>query len=341
VRIAALARSIVPRPRRRITVWTALPLALFVLAFGGACLFVDLAGVMLFTSPAAFLLSAVLPWIWWMHAAGASGLRGTRSVLALLVRLTLASLFIVLLAEPRAVRKDDTLAVVYALDVSDSIGESASNAALDYVTRTVAEKPEKDEAGLVVFGRDASVELPPRMAFPFEKAINSRILRDGTDLARGLSLAAAVLPEEHLGRIVLLSDGAQTEGALPDVLDELKARGIAVDVWPVHYDYKREVWIERLELPRFVRAGETYDASVVLSSLQEAHCACWRTGRRSTRAKSSSRRARTGSTCPSTCADRATTATWPSSKSPTARTAGKRTTGRSASCTCAAKARCS
>ena len=266
--VARLARSVLPRPRRPVTWRTALPLALFLAGFAGACLALELADVLLFTAPRAFLLSAFLPWVWWMHVAGASGLRGARSVAALLVRLCLAGLFIVLLAEPRAVRKDDALSVVYAVDVSDSIGESAADAAFSYVTRTVSEKPETDEAGLVVFGRDAAVELPPRMSFPFE-AVNSRVLRDGTNLAKALFLAAAVLPEEHQGRVVLISDGMQTEGALPEVLDELNSRGIAVDVLPVRYDYDEEVWLERLDLPRFVRAGETYEASVVLSSLRD------------------------------------------------------------------------
>jgi len=269
VRLTGLARSIVPRPRRRISARTALPLALFMLLFAAACLLLEPAGLMLFTRPWAFLLSALLPWVWWMHAAGVSGLRGARSVLALVVRLTLVALFIVLLAEPRAVRKDDVLSVVYALDISDSIGESASSAALEYVTRTASGKPERDEAGLVVFGRDASVELPPRTAFPFESAIRSQILRDGTNLARGLSVAAAVLPDEHLGRIVLISDGSQTEGALATVLDQLKTRMIPVDVLPVRYEYQHEVWVERLELPRLVRTGETYEAAVVVSSLTD------------------------------------------------------------------------
>src|SRR5262249_51626389 len=36
----------------------------------------------------------------------------------------------------------------------------------------------------------------------------------------------------------------------------------------VQYDYKNEVWLEQLELPRFVKLGEDYEASIVLSSLQ-------------------------------------------------------------------------
>jgi uncharacterized membrane protein len=184
-----------------------------------------------------------------------------------LTRFCVVGLFVALMAEPRAVRHNDALSLVYALDVSDSIGVSASDAALAYIAKTVSRKPEKDEAGLVVFGRNSAVELPPRTSFPLE-AINCRVATDGTNLSKGLSLAAATLPGDRPGRIVLVSDGAQTEGNLPEVLDELKSRDIPVNVLPIQYDYGHEVWLEKLELPRFVRTGETYEAAVVLSSLK-------------------------------------------------------------------------
>ena len=107
---------------------------------------------------------------------------------------------------------------------------------------------------------------PPRPTFPFE-ALNCRVARDATNLEKGLALAAAMLPEENAGRIVLVSDGVQTEGSYAGALGELRARQVPVDVLPVQYGYSREVWLEKLELPGFVRIGETYEASVILSSL--------------------------------------------------------------------------
>ncbi|HYR58667.1 MAG TPA: VWA domain-containing protein, partial [Chthoniobacteraceae bacterium] len=254
-------------PARQPCAFVALaPLLVFLAVFGAACAWVEWRGVLRFTRPAAFWLVAVTPWIWWLHHAGGAVLGKGRALAALLVRLTLAGLLVTTLAEPRAVRRSDVLSLVYALDVSDSMGEKISDQALSWVVQTVTRKPPKDEAGLVVFGRDAAVELPPRATFPFE-AINSRVARDGTNLAKALALSAAMLPEQNQGRIVLLSDGNETEGSVTAQLDELKSRGIAVDVLPVSFDYKKEVWLERLDLPRVVKAGETYEASVLLNSL--------------------------------------------------------------------------
>lgn len=260
--------SLFPRPRTRVTYWHALPLVLFLIAYGVLCIYLEWSRTLFFARRGVFLLMAVAPWIWWMQVAGYSGLTRGRGWIALTVRLCLVGLFVLLMAEPRAVRTKDTLSVIYAVDISDSIGEAATDAALRFVMETAVKKPQKDEAGLIVFGRNAAVELPPRISFPFE-AINSRVDRDATDLEQALSLAAAMLPEETLGRIVLISDGTQTEGSANRILDELKSRDIAVDVLPIQYDFEDEVWLERLELPRFVKIGENYEASIVLSSLQE------------------------------------------------------------------------
>lgn len=262
-----LIRVLFPPARQPLTWRALLPLVLFLVLFIAVVIALEWRGVLRFTNRPAFALLAVTPWLWWMHHASGSGMGKGRAVVALLTRLAMAGAFIMLLAEPRAVRRSDTLSLVYALDVSDSMGEKVSDQALAWVMQSVARKPQKDEAGLVVFGRDAAVELPPRQSFPFE-AINSRVARDGSNLATGLSLAAAILPEANQGRIVLISDGNETEGAATAQLDELKARGIPVDVLPIAFEYPKEVWLERLDLPRVVKAGETYEASVLLQSIQ-------------------------------------------------------------------------
>lgn len=255
-----------PSPRRPVTSAAVVPLAIFLVLFAGACLSVQQLHLVEFSRPWAFLLTAVTPWIWWMQAAGHAGLPTFRGALAVFCRLIVAGLLIIVLAEPRSVRTSDVVAVVYAVDVSDSVNE-ARNSALDLVAETAARKPVADQAGLVVFGRTAAVEYPPRESFPFEKFINSRVSQDATNLEQSLALSAAMLPEENSGRIVLISDGTETVGQLKDVVADLESRDVEVHVVPIQYDYQHEVLLERLDLPRFVRLGETYDASVVLASL--------------------------------------------------------------------------
>ena len=203
-----------------------------------------------------------------MQTAGHSGLTPGRAFIAVLTRLAIAGLLIMVLAGPRAIQTSDVVSVVYAVDVSDSVNEARGDA-LSAVARSAAMKPAKDEAGLVVFGRTPAVELPPRESFPFEQFLNSQVGRDATNLEQSLALSSAMLPEEHRGRIVLFSDGTETIGQLKDVVDDLQARSVQVDVVPIEYSYDHEVLIERLDLPQFVRLGETYEASVVLTSMSD------------------------------------------------------------------------
>lgn len=268
---ARILQSVFPKPREPISFATATPLILFLAAFGGTCLYLDLAHKLLFVRPWAFVLALATPWIWWMHVNGFGGLTRARGLAALGVRLVLAALFIVLLAEPRAVRTQDVMSVIYALDMSDSIGDGSTDSALQFVAKTATQKPQKDEAGLIVFGRSAMAEFPAKNSVPLEGdniIVNSLVDRDATNLEQALSLAAAMLKEDTQGRIVLMSDGSQTEGSLSRILDDLKSRNVAVDVIPIQYNFDEEVWLERLELPQFVKIGESYQAAVVLSSLQ-------------------------------------------------------------------------
>lgn len=176
--------------------------------------------------------------------------------------------FVIALAEPRSVRTSEVLSVVYAVDVSDSVSQQAVDAALEFVARQVSEKPVADEAGLVLFGAEAVVELPPRITFPFDGVVTSRVHRDATSIADALSLSAAMIPAENNGRIVLITDGVSTEGDVAGRLDELVAKQIPVDVLPIEYEYTDEVWIERLDLPQQVRLDQSYKASVIVSSLE-------------------------------------------------------------------------
>tara|TARA_R110002072_G_scaffold271038_2_gene430920 strand:- start:14421 stop:17462 length:3042 start_codon:yes stop_codon:yes gene_type:complete len=262
-------RTAFPSPRRPLRRRDLLPIALFLAIFGGGCVALELAGFVLFVRPQAFFLTIAPVWIWWMFLAGATGLSPARANTALWIRFVMAAGFIVALAEPRAVRTSETLSVVYAVDVSDSVGTAAVDSALEFVARQVSEKPAADEAGLVLFGAEAVVELPPRITFPFDGVVTSQVRRDATNLSEALSMSAAMIPAENNGRIVLITDGTSTEGNVTSRLDELQARGISVDVLPVNYQYENEVWVERLELPQQVKLEQDYEASILISSLGE------------------------------------------------------------------------
>jgi len=268
-RLRRIFVSVLPARRGPVRWRDSVPLVLFVLLFIGVCAGVELGHVMTFGRPALLGLALLAPWFWWMHVAGYGGLPRLRGQISLFVRLLLLGLFAMVLAEPRAVRTSNVLSVVFAVDVSDSI--YGTDRAIAYTTETVQNHRPKgtpDQQSLIIFGKSPAVELPPAQTFPLE-ALNSQIDRGATNLEQALSMSSAVIKEDVQGRIVLISDGVQTEGNLARILADLKSRGVQVDVLPVDYSYEDEVWLERLDLPQQVKLGETYEAAAVLSSLKE------------------------------------------------------------------------
>ncbi|MDA0660440.1 MAG: hypothetical protein O3C60_16585 [Planctomycetota bacterium] len=154
--LSSMWRFLFPPPRYTVTWRSALPLMIFLIVFAALC------SVLVWTRRFAFMnywgFSALLsaPWVWWMYLSGLGGLQRLRGLLALLLRLTMVGLFAIALSDPRSVRESDKLSVVYALDVSDSIGTESIDQALDFVLGTTEKKSAKDEAGLVVFARGAA-----------------------------------------------------------------------------------------------------------------------------------------------------------------------------------------
>ena len=259
---------IVPPRRRDVTWQSVVPLGLFLVLFLAAVIVLESQKHVRFSHRWVFLLAGLAPWVWWLHHQGYHGLGKVRGLIALTLRLILLGLFLMTLAGPRAVRENDDLSLMYALDLSDSMSRPVQDEAIRYILETAGSKSEEDSVGLVLFGSDAAVELPPRQSFPFE-AVNSQLSKDGTNLEKGLVLAAAVIPEENPGRIVLISDGTSTEGDVTSTLDQLHARGIPVDVLPVEMNLDKEAWLDRIDLPSTVKVGESYEANVLLTAIHD------------------------------------------------------------------------
>jgi len=147
MKIKELYYQLVPQPRAIVTWKRALPLIVFLVLYAIVCFSLEYSGVLLFARPWAFGLILFSIWVWWLSVAGYGGLSKGRGLAALLSRLLMLGLFVMLIAEPRSVRVRDVISVVYAVDLSDSIGESSVDKALGFVTNTVKEKPQTDEAG--------------------------------------------------------------------------------------------------------------------------------------------------------------------------------------------------
>ena len=109
-----------------------------------------------------FLLLLVIPPLWWFSFRGLAPLGPYRRIFALALRSLLLLLITVALTEVQMVRISNRLAVLYLLDQSLSIPVPQRQAMIRYVNDEIRQHRQNDDlAGVIVFGRDAAIEIPP------------------------------------------------------------------------------------------------------------------------------------------------------------------------------------
>ena len=145
---------------------------------------------------------------------------------------------------------------------------------LDYVIRNVRRhrvQDRNDRAGIVVFGRDASIEIPPfDDDIPQLRRLES--LRGGTDatnLETALNLAQASMPEDTSRRIVVVTDGNENLGQARKFAARVAQAGIGIDVVPVVLDATREVLTEKIDVPQNIRKGQPFEMRVVVNNFDD------------------------------------------------------------------------
>jgi Mg-chelatase subunit ChlD len=105
----------------------------------------------------------------------------------------------------------DRLAVVFLVDVSDSMGSTAQEEAYDFIRQSLPEMRPDDLAGIVAFGANAQVARSMSAARELGP-VRSTPATGNTNLAAAIRLGLALFPEGAARRMVVLSDGQPTIG---------------------------------------------------------------------------------------------------------------------------------
>lgn len=214
------------------------------------------------------LALVLLPLVWWIGYRNLASLGAGRRLVALLLRTAVVVLLILALAETRAVRTSDRLTVFYLLDLSQSIPAETRAQMIEYVNQAVERhRRPRDRAGVIVFGREAAIELPPfDESIPLSVTPGSPVDPEYTNLAAAMRLAQATFPEDAARRVVILSDGNENLGDAMEQARALAAAGTGIDVLPIRYQRRGEVMVERVLVPPEARRGQPIDLKVVLSN---------------------------------------------------------------------------
>jgi len=223
-----------------------------------------------FDAPQYLLLLALLPLFWLIARRSLRTLGKWRQRAAMLVRLTVAALMVIALAEPNWLTLMHRVTVLFLVDASDSIQPDELSHALDYVNAAVDQRraDRGDRAGLIVFGRDASVEVPPLNHEWRLPRIESRIDPRFTNLEAALKLARATFPHDSAKRVVIISDGNENIGRAEPLAAALLDSGIGIDCVPISYQRQGDVRVEKVVVPSGIRRGVPFQLRVMLHNLQ-------------------------------------------------------------------------
>ncbi len=223
-----------------------------------------------FDHPGYLWLLLGIPLLWWIGFASLSALGRYRRWFAMLFRAIVWTVIVFALAGVQMVWVSDKVTVMYLLDQSESIPTAKRQVMLDYVVRNVRRhrnRTREDRAGIVVFGRDASIELPPYDDEIQLRRLESSLQRnDATNLESALNLAQASMPDDTSRRIVIVTDGNENLGKAQKLVARLAAAGIGIDVVPVVLDAKSELLVEKIDLPNNIRKGQPFPAQVVVQN---------------------------------------------------------------------------
>lgn len=141
--------------------------------------------------------------------------------------------------------------IILLVDTTDSNSESA-DAKTEFVESVVSISDGKYRLGIVKFGHGQV--LSGEMTYDMEKALEDYLTSDlpdptATDLASALKYASTLFKNPKTSKIVVLSDGMETDNTAMSVIKAVAADGITVDTVLYPNEEKDEVQIYSVKTP--------------------------------------------------------------------------------------------
>lgn len=212
------------------------------------------------TPSALLLLLIFLPMVWYIgrprHA-----FRRHRDIISLVLRSTIVILLVLVLAGLQMVQSVDRLAVIFLVDVSDSMGTRAQDDQLAYIQNAISDKAPEDTWAVVLFGDNAVPENDFRIVQEID-AFSSVPVTTQTDIANAIQTALSMFPPDTARRIVILSDGQATQGDAVARAQRASASDVEISYVPLFREQLPDVRITALDTPTRVAENQDFDISV-------------------------------------------------------------------------------
>ncbi|TCS96969.1 VWA domain-containing protein [Hazenella coriacea] len=213
--------------------------------------------------PWFLILLLPLGWILWTWWKTEQRVDPFKKKMILIARGLIFLLIVSIIAQTKLVFPVLHPSTVFVVDRSASIQDPDGSIAL--MNEALKEKHPDESIAVISVGASPMVEqtLDPTIKVdPFLSVVN----KHATDLAAGLRLAGGILPDHSRGRVVVLTDGQETQGSAEKEAKILKDRGIQVDVFSLASQSGPEVLIKELDVPKRLFVQEQADLQVQIQS---------------------------------------------------------------------------
>ncbi|MCG9129254.1 VWA domain-containing protein [Candidatus Poribacteria bacterium] len=174
------------------------------------------------------------------------------------------------LANLQGSRKDQRLALVFLIDISESIEPTQIKNTIDKINSIKSELEPTDQIAIIGFSSEPTLwkNLTPVSDLEIESfdSIES-IVGSNTDILSGIKQCLEILPENYHRRIILFSDGIHNvdNQAILDYIPLFSASDVEIMTIPLQ-SVKDSLRITELSLPKRVRKGQYFDITVEIES---------------------------------------------------------------------------
>ncbi|HUU82032.1 MAG TPA: VWA domain-containing protein [Phycisphaerae bacterium] len=224
-----------------------------------------------FEKPEWLWLCLLVPVLVLLSLRSLAGLDPVRRVMSLILRSLVIVVLAAGLAEVVKVRTNKDLTVMFLMDRSDSVKEKLTEQE-EYIRAVCEDIPSQDRIGVIDFARTAYLEqLPMEGGYFLDPGrLPDMPNKDRTDIAAAVRLAMAMFPHDTAKRIVILSDGNDNMGDVVGEAQRARADNVVIDVVPLWYRHRNEVYFDRMIAPTNAEEGEQVPLRMVLHSRRSA-----------------------------------------------------------------------
>ena len=233
------------------------------------------------TRPFLLLLLLLLPLLYYGFRRSLVDLSRTQRVISLITRIIIVLLLILSVADVQYLKTDEKLAVMFLTDISDSISEDGLTKTTDYVNAALKLQGRNQQAGLIAF--TDKTEIIQALSQSEDKTDTELELAeikktwldadeeagDTTNIAEAIETAWGFFPANANKRIVLITDGVETQGEAIHTALRGKDFGIQIDTVPIHPSDEPEVMVQKLNMPAQVKQGAPFNVEVLVHSNHE------------------------------------------------------------------------